>query len=138
MKLIHKPLDGPIDERITVTVSPANLLVRPDGSIVTKNSARIRLYLDPFILQSFGYEDGTRLKFIGLSPSTMAIYMQLGDEGNVLSPIPGSGKSEIAVPASMVRKIGALPRLRKAKCWFGVCRERHILAIKLPIGVEGA
>jgi hypothetical protein len=137
MKLIHKPIDDALDERVVVTVSPANLLVRPDGSIVTKNNARIRLYFDPFLLQSYGYEDGTRLKFIGMSPATMAVYLQLGDEGNVLSPISGSGKSEIAVPASMVKGIGTLPRLRKAKCWFGLCRERHILAIKLPIGAEG-
>lgn len=139
MKLVHKPIEGAVDERIVATVSPANLLVKPDGTIFTKNSARIRLYFDRFLLQSYGYDEDTRLKFLALSPETFAAYFQLGDDGITLSPISvRSGKSELAIPASAVKGIGTLPRLRRAKCWFGICKERHILAVRLPIGVEGS
>lgn len=138
MKLTHKPIEKAVDERILATVSPANLLVKPDGTIFTKNSARIRFYIDRFLLQSFGYDEDTRLKFLALSPDTFAAYFQIGREGIVMSPIPGSGKSEIAVPASAVKGVGSLPRLRRAKCWFGICKERHILAVRLPIGTEGS
>lgn len=123
-----------IDERITATVSPATLKTKEDGTIFQKNSQRLRLYLDRYLLQSAGYGEDARLDLMGVVKNSelLAIRFRIGSVGRTLSTIKvRSGKAEVPIPGSVLP--WPLPVLRKRKCWFKIDTDSDTLTVAIPL-----
>lgn len=131
--LLTKALHNP-SERVLVSISPANYTHTDGGLIVLKNSPRMRLYLDRTLLSENGFERD-RLELKLFSESKLCLVFEAGHIGLTVSPIPKSGRSEIAIPLSKLRHLtaDAFPKVRKAQCSYQFRGDKLIVALPFAL-----
>lgn len=128
-KLIHKTLKEP-SERVLISISPANYTHNEDGSIVLKNSARMRLYFDRDFLVTHGFQED-RLDLIAFHELRLVFVFRVSETGRRLTPISKSGRSEIGVPMSVLNTLTPddFPSAKKLQCGYHFVDDKLLVVL---------
>lgn len=128
-RLIQKILKNP-SERVLISISPANYTHNDDGSIVLKNSTRMRLYFDRDFLSTHDFKED-RLDLLAFNEVRLALVFRVSKEGRRLTPISKSGRSEIGVPLSVLTTLTPddFPPARKLQCSYHFVDDKLLVAL---------